>query len=75
MNVITLSLWETFRWGLIYFDQFTLTRVKRFIRALHAEEFCMFFFHLMTFFQLILTKILSGTPLAYQTVLIQIGTI
>ena len=22
MNVFTLSLWENFRWGLIYFDQF-----------------------------------------------------
>ena len=24
MNVFTLSLWENFRWGLIYFDQFIL---------------------------------------------------
>ena len=24
MNVITLSLWENFWWGLIYFDQFSL---------------------------------------------------
>ena len=23
MNVLTLSLWENFWWGLIYFDQFT----------------------------------------------------
>ena len=22
MNVLSLSLWENFRWGLIYFDQF-----------------------------------------------------
>ena len=22
MNVFTLSLWESFRWGFIYFDQF-----------------------------------------------------
>ena len=25
MNVFTLSLWENFRWGLIYFDQFSYT--------------------------------------------------
>ena len=24
MNVFTLSQWENFRWGLIYFDQFTI---------------------------------------------------
>ena len=24
MNVLTLSLWENFWWGLIYFDQFIL---------------------------------------------------
>ena len=22
MNIFTLSLWENFQWGLIYFDQF-----------------------------------------------------
>ena len=25
MNVFSLSQWENFRWGLIYFDQFTCT--------------------------------------------------
>ena len=24
MNVLALSLWENFQWGLIYFDQFIL---------------------------------------------------
>ena len=28
MNVLTLSLWENFWWGLIYFDQFiTLSKL------------------------------------------------
>ena len=28
MNVFTLSLWEIFWWGLIYFDQFTCHRIS-----------------------------------------------
>ena len=28
MNVFTLSLWETFWWGLIYFDQFIKARMN-----------------------------------------------
>ena len=28
MNVFTLSQWENFRWGLIYFDQFTNQDLK-----------------------------------------------
>ena len=27
MNVFTLSLWENFSWGLIYFDQFIITNL------------------------------------------------
>ena len=32
MQVFTLSIWENFGWGLIYFDQFTsllVARIKR----------------------------------------------
>ena len=28
MNVLTLSLWENFWWGLIYFDQFIMIKVQ-----------------------------------------------
>ena len=28
MDVFTLSLWENFRWCLIYFDQFTFIEIK-----------------------------------------------
>ena len=28
MNVLTLSLWENYWWGLIYFDQFTSQKVS-----------------------------------------------
>ena len=28
MNVFTLSQWENFRWGLIYFDQFIYFNIK-----------------------------------------------
>ena len=31
MNVFTLSLWENFQWGLIYFDQFTNLFMKTFV--------------------------------------------
>ena len=31
INVLTLSLWENFWWGLIYFDQFTKSISKIFI--------------------------------------------
>ena len=30
MNVFTLSQWENFGWGLIYFDQFICTLIIRF---------------------------------------------
>ena len=30
MNVFTLSLWENFLWGLIYFDQFTFRHAMPF---------------------------------------------
>ena len=28
MNALTLSIWESFRWGLIYFDQFILKGIR-----------------------------------------------
>ena len=35
MNVLTLSLWENFWWGLIYFDQFKYSRLEQ----MEAEEY------------------------------------
>ena len=32
MNVLTLSLWENFWWGLIYFDQFIFNVCKSYFR-------------------------------------------
>ena len=36
MNVLTLSLWENFWWGLIYFDQFIFKLRENFVRKLVA---------------------------------------
>ena len=43
MNVLALSLWENFWWGLIYFDQF----IKD-ISALHFQNFAVFLLRMRT---------------------------
>ena len=40
MNVFTLSLWENFRWGLIYFDQFSQNVVNLEIQILRYRKTC-----------------------------------
>ena len=39
-NVLTLSIWENFRWGLIYFDQFSYKKEKNIGKENEHDDLC-----------------------------------